>query len=437
MGPRPKDFDEKLVKRSPTYQKWVKLKPGEAIKYACREFIKGRGEDEERLMRRIMIARRSNIRDHEKLIKARQLFDKNNTPFETAQLPEPKAETKPDVTNEAENKEDFCNDRKRKNRRGRKRKERPNEEKSDSHNDNIKRHGDDLVSSSKRIRKATTLVSDEQVRIEMDVEAVVATRSYRAWLKLEDGEHLLYNKTYTKGEKDHDWLLRKNIWRRMKYRRDNKRLLQKMVAEGSNHNGERETAQKLSTLPASGSSIIAFTSRKDRDVGPKEAPVSTASEIVDHALSSTDSAMVVSSDTVTAAINDKMDTDERQNTNENALTSTIGDHHNLVAVAAGSIAMVGTGVVAGVHDEDSTNAIEAAVAAAESYAKIEITTTEAVPDAAMSTSVNETSFASSPAATTPFDDKALDVAARLAAATAAVMLDNENVNTSDIKQIEI
>lgn len=72
MGPRPADFDEEIIKQSPTFVKWTDLQPGEKLRYACREFVKGQGEDEERLMRRIMIARRNNIRDHETLKIARK-----------------------------------------------------------------------------------------------------------------------------------------------------------------------------------------------------------------------------------------------------------------------------------------------------------------------------------------------------------------------------
>ena len=60
----------------------------------------------------------------------------------------------------------------------------------------------------------------------MDVVAVEATRSYRKWQTLQDGEEFLYNQKYTKGKDGHDWLLRKNIWRRMRYRRENKKMVQ-------------------------------------------------------------------------------------------------------------------------------------------------------------------------------------------------------------------
>lgn len=58
MGPRPPDFDEVVIRQSPTFVKWAGLEFGQKLRYACREFTKGQPEDEERLMRRIMIARR-------------------------------------------------------------------------------------------------------------------------------------------------------------------------------------------------------------------------------------------------------------------------------------------------------------------------------------------------------------------------------------------
>ena len=71
MGPRPPDFNEEVVRQAPTFLKWQALREGEKLRYACRDFIKGKKDDEERLMRRIMIARRNNLRDHELLKKAR------------------------------------------------------------------------------------------------------------------------------------------------------------------------------------------------------------------------------------------------------------------------------------------------------------------------------------------------------------------------------
>jgi len=40
-----------------------------------------------------------------------------------------------------------------------------------------------------------------------------------------------YNQKYIKGREGHDWLLRKNIWRRMRYRRENKKMVQELKGE--------------------------------------------------------------------------------------------------------------------------------------------------------------------------------------------------------------
>eukprot|EP00977_Amphora_coffeiformis_P010463 scaffold2448_cov155-Amphora_coffeaeformis.AAC.7 len=159
MGPRPADFDEELIRQSPTFKRWQSLGEGEKLKYACREFIKGHQDDEERLMRRIMIARRNNVRDHETLKKARKM------------------------------------------------QKRPPEE---------------------RRRKAALVLSDHTVEREMDVAAVEATRSYRRWMNLREGEEFVYNQRYIKGRDGHEWLLKKNIWRRMRYRRENKRMVDRL-----------------------------------------------------------------------------------------------------------------------------------------------------------------------------------------------------------------
>lgn len=121
MGPRPTDFDEDVIRQSPTFIKWAHLEPGQVLRYACREFVKGHEDDEERLMRRIMIARRNNIRDHTVLKQARA----KRNPLK------------------------------------------------------------------KRHRTAAATVSDEQVAGEMDTPAVEATRSYRAWMELKDGEEFV------------------------------------------------------------------------------------------------------------------------------------------------------------------------------------------------------------------------------------------------------
>ena len=71
MEIRPPDFDEDGIRKFLTFRKWLELGEGENIKYACRTFVKGHQNDEEWLMRRIMIARRNNVRYREILKIAR------------------------------------------------------------------------------------------------------------------------------------------------------------------------------------------------------------------------------------------------------------------------------------------------------------------------------------------------------------------------------
>jgi len=79
-----------------------------------------------------------------------------------------------------------------------------------------------------RRRKAALVLSDHTVEREMDVVAVEATRSYRRWMNLREGEEFVYNQRYIKGRDGHEWLLKKNIWRRMRYRRENKRMVDRL-----------------------------------------------------------------------------------------------------------------------------------------------------------------------------------------------------------------
>ena len=194
MKERPADFNEEIVRKAPTFKKWEKLASGQTLTYASRSFIKGSDDDEERLMRRIWIARRNNVKDHEALKKARAA----------------EAETIGSISSLLTNMKE-----------------------GDNSNDNdvggIAVGGDYSTKSSpynpsgtKRRRVAGTMQpSDEEILAEMDVPAVEATRSYQKWLTLADNETFTYNQTYTKGHKNHDWLLKKNIWRRMRYRREN------------------------------------------------------------------------------------------------------------------------------------------------------------------------------------------------------------------------
>jgi hypothetical protein len=200
MGPRPADFNESVVRQSPTYQKWLTMSPGERLRYACRDFVKGQGDDEERLMRRIMIARRNNLRDHDTLKRVRAIVC-NSSPQNQEVWPFNATSCDPP---------DACE----------------MTATSQLHLPQPK------VTKRRKATHATPII-DDQVAFEMDVEAVEATRSYRMWQALEDGQEFVYNQKYIKGKPSHDWLLRKNIWRRMRYRRENKKMVQAIMQSTS------------------------------------------------------------------------------------------------------------------------------------------------------------------------------------------------------------
>lgn len=233
MGARPADFDERIVRMAPTFKKWLSLNDGEKLRYACRDFIKGNGNDQERLMRRIMIARRNNLRDHELLKKARSRVQSVQSILPTGPTTDvaalataaaaaavtisdnkrPPAETKElaqDLVTGNDDKQESNSDQ---THLGSKLKE------------TIALGG--LLGPLIRKRpKTTNGMTDLQVKLEMDELAVESTRSYKAWVTLEDGAEFTYNQTYIKGKEGHDWLLKKNIWRRMRYRRQNKKMVE-------------------------------------------------------------------------------------------------------------------------------------------------------------------------------------------------------------------
>jgi hypothetical protein len=131
-----------------------------------------------------------------------------------------------------------------------------------------------------RKRRPACTFSDSQVMKEMDVQAVKATRSYKAWMDLKEGEEFIYNQKYVKGKEGHDWLIKKNIWRRMRYRRENKKMVHQMRDDPSltsfatSGNSQTKTQAPDPALP----SLTATAP----DRGSTQQP--TASEIVDQAL---------------------------------------------------------------------------------------------------------------------------------------------------------
>ena len=228
LGPRPADFDEVKVRESPTFQNWMALQPGQVLRYACRDFVRGYQDDEEKLMRRIMIARRNNLKDHAMLKRARG----NNDASEEELGAEERLlchRSAGGVYGSGSIGSDIKQlpplpppSRRPKRQRQQRRQPQANE-------------GEDNEQSSpcghkkrtKRNRAATTTQqrinrSDDDIIHEMDMEAVEATRSYRKWSALPNDATFVYNQTYTKGKDGDDWLLKKNIWRRMRYRRQNR-----------------------------------------------------------------------------------------------------------------------------------------------------------------------------------------------------------------------
>jgi len=254
MGARPLDFDENIVRQAPTFQKWESLATGQKLKYACRDFVKGHGDDEERLMRRIMIARRNNLRDHEILKRARaQTFG------EGTEIPIGGPSTTTEVGG-GKNSGDSGSVSANRAVQGSvvpscavpiavQRRQLECEHDGDHvmvHSPpraaplnparavSVHIHRPDIVPSS-GTKKRNVIVAfpmtDAEVLREMDGPAVEATRSYRAWLGIDDGAEFTYNQRYIKGRDGHDWLLRKNIWRRMRYRRENKRMVDKLKVD--------------------------------------------------------------------------------------------------------------------------------------------------------------------------------------------------------------
>lgn len=209
MKPRPPDFDEELVRKSPTFVKWLGLKDGESLKYACRTFTKGNGDDEERLMRRIMIARRNNLKDHAVLKKARAVEAERVRSEVSVPPPLPEGDLKPlSVDSDEKDAEETL------------------QESLEAVYIPTNPSG-----TKRRYIPGKLRPTDYEIRMEMDIPAVEATRSYRKWMTLADGEKMTYNQVYVKGDPEQDWLLRKNIWRRMRYRRENQQKVRELHSD--------------------------------------------------------------------------------------------------------------------------------------------------------------------------------------------------------------
>lgn len=295
MGPRPADFDEQVIRQSPTFVKWARLGVGEKLRYACREFVKGHGDDEERLMRRIMIARRNNLRDHETLKRARHRHQQRENSQEQGSKSLESDQSAAAATSGLQHSRAGAQF----------------DPASTPVNVACGTVGTGLEghvnrTSNPRKRRSAVLVNDDQVQHEMDVQAVEATRSYRTWMALASGSVFVYNQKYIKGQEGHDWLLRKNIWRRMRYRRENKKMVERMKQQSSAYNAP--PAFQSSRIPGT-TTILDGNGTDSADLGnsssmvkdsatsppdntammakPRPTEVSMASHIVDQSLLAT------------------------------------------------------------------------------------------------------------------------------------------------------
>ena len=181
MAARPSDFDEAAVKKSPTYKKWLALEDGQKLRYACRDFLKGRDEDEERLMRRIMIARRNNMRDKEKLNRARSV----------------KAQFNDGLAKESKSR------------------------KASPMSSTLPQHYacPPLTKKTRQDSNTNNSTENEDKFQHMDEPMLEATKTFKAWLKLENGKEFFYSaRKFYKGVEGEDLRLKRAIWARKKYR---------------------------------------------------------------------------------------------------------------------------------------------------------------------------------------------------------------------------
>jgi hypothetical protein len=288
----------------------------EKLKYACREFTKGHGDDEERLMRRIMIARRNNLKDHQTLKRARQ-----RQPIPTSGQQQQQQQQQQPIHTGTSPVAKFQ-----------------------------AVEAPEAATTSRR-RRPASLFSDAQVESEMDISAVEATRSFRGWLELPPGGEFIYNQKYVKGKDGHDWLLRKNIWRRMRYRRENKKMVE--CLKGGNPQQSHIPTSTTSTSSGGGGGTSSSTQP------PEPAAASVASHIIDHALSPT-----------TAPTADEIDPAASTTTTTTSTPMTKTTRQE--SPTAHSHTTPESNTEADADDEEfklETAAVAAAVAVAESYAQ--------------------------------------------------------------------
>jgi hypothetical protein len=265
--------------------------------------------------------------------------------------------------------------------------------------------------SNRRSRRPPSSFSDSQVEKEMDAPAVAATRSYRSWLGLPDGAEFVYNQKYIKGRDGHDWLLRKNIWRRMRYRRENKKMVERLKDAGElvmpqpHQQTKQEPGGELGSLVpgAQGGGGGDQSASAGADITKTE-----QMDIADMDMVDTKDGIITANNASTTNNNDQNDTaidDDDNNNNNNDVDAAT---HAAAAAAA-----------TGDHLAD-LDAVEAAVAAAETFGKSE---------------GMDMSHVHNPLEAAVAQAAALDAAAQLAAASHQ-SLDEEGLPREDISHEE-
>jgi hypothetical protein len=359
MGPRPADFDEEVIRQSPTFLRWMQLETSQKLRYACREFVKEHGDDEERLMRRIMIARRNNIRDHETLKRARRQT-KPTTPGNGSSSSTGTAEAAAAAA--------------------------ASKAAANIASAAAAAAAAAAEESNRRSRRPPSSFSDSQVEKEMDAPAVAATRSYRSWLGLPDGAEFVYNQKYIKGRDGHDWLLRKNIWRRMRYRRENKKMVER--------------------LKDAGELVMPQTHQQQQKQEPGDQLLAPGG---DPSGALKQEAMDTKDDAHTASNDNDHNNDTTMDDDDNVTNDDMATHAAAAAAATGD------------HLAD-LDAVEAAVAAAETFGK----------SAGMDNMSSQSQHVNNPLDAAVAQAAALDAAAQLAAASHQ-SLDEEGLPREDME----
>lgn len=420
MGPRPPDFNEQVLRQSPTFARWAKLDKGEKLRYACRDFVKGHEDDEERLLRRIMIARRNNVKG------------KKKTQFTIAKRQGKLPEYIINAVHSTIILFSFYKDHEILKRARNKVQDKPP---ADEIKEEVKEE-EAAASTTSRKRRPASSFSDTQVAKEMDVAAVEATRSYRAWMALEDGKEFVYNQKYIKGKEGHDWLLRKNIWRRMRYRRENKNMVTRLIENDPN---APEQAQRTASQIVD-QALSPLASKEKEETGDISARTRARSSVDSNTKDQGAVALKKAAGTkrVTSSIGNRKaakvtKTEDIDSTifhggpNSGATASSAVDHKtadghpddddtNHAALTAAAAA-----TASGADDLVELSAVEAAVAAAADY--VQLTTQQATGNEEDDDEAEEEDHGQTTTVHNPLEAAAnaaaLDSAAKLAAAAAA------------------